>query len=128
MSAKKKKASKKGGIIISSVLAVLLIGAIALALLIFLPHNKKVLSILPMTGNADINDGRFNYRCADGLTALYIDSDVDLSTVLEDKDPQSDDLGEQTLKLKFAGFRELKTDNMGVWMSYPVVVYEYAGE
>ena len=35
---------------------------------------------------------------------------------------------DESQKLKFAGFRELKTDNMGVWMSYPVVVYEYAGE
>lgn len=128
MSKKGKKSAKKGVIAVSVILALLVIGVSALAISLFLPHQKKALSMYPAAGHSIAYNGRFSYRCADGLTAFYVDSDTDLSQVLEDKDPQSDDMGEQTLKVRMAGLREYRTDNMGVWMSYPVIVYEYVGD
>ena len=119
-----KKMSWKKKILIELLLG--LISAIAIVVLLYfcgkiMPHNKNftyVSEYLGYTYDDRIGDKDFKYHYV--ATAFqgrcYIDSDEDLSEKIVNE--------ECDLTIKILGLRWYKTDNSGIFMKYPVIVYE----
>ncbi|MCR5060812.1 MAG: hypothetical protein K6A80_07265 [Saccharofermentans sp.] len=119
--------NKKSRTGIIAIIVVLVIMAVPAAVFIFstLKHFESV-----CTDQYSADDTHaYHYTGHTSLASYYIDSDTDLEAVLEDNDPDSaDSLGEQDLKVRVTGMRLYKTDMMGIYVQYPVFVYEYTGE
>ena len=109
---------KSKGHIVIIVICAVLAAAFVLGLIGFLtPHKKSFVNVCCRSSGV--------YTAHTVLGDYYLDSDTDLSLVLPDNDPDDiDSLGEQTLKVRFTGFRVYYTDMMGAFVHYPVVVYE----
>ena len=108
------------------VLGVILLVLIVYVVYLVLPHKRHFKSVWIRTssGNAD-----YEYLGYTGLLKCYIDSDTDLQKILEDNDETyQDSIGEQTLRVRFIGFRIYRTDNSGIFVSYPIPVFRYVGE
>ena len=121
------KKSRKGIIAIIVVLVIVAAMAVPAAVIIF-STQKHFESVC--TDQYSVDDAHaYHYTGHTSLASYYIDSDTDLEAVLEDNDPDSaDSLGEQDLKVRVTGMRLYKTDMMGIYVQYPVFVYEYTGE
>ena len=113
-------------IAVIAVVVVLLALAIAAPIVyIANPHEMDINSLWCLTER----DGKYEYLAYADPTKCFIDSDVALSEFLDDNDSEYEDsLGEQTLVVEFTGFRIYRTDNSGIFTSYPIPVYEYAGD
>lgn len=107
----------KGHIVIIVICAVLSV-VFVLGLTGFLiPHKKSFVNVCYRSSGL--------YTAHTTLGDYYLDSDTDLSSILPDNDPNDiDSLGEQTLMVRFSGFRVYNTDMMGMFVHYPAVVYE----
>ena len=134
MSDKKNSKAKK----ITAVIAlVIIIPLIISALVIFIPHGKELKTLYVDSGkpadykylsedDLEKDTHRYHYHACTHTGKIYIDSDTDLEEILGDNDPEHEEsLGAQTLKLRISGIRYFTEDWMGVWVKYPVLVYEY---
>ena len=113
-------------IAVIAILVVAFAGLIAgLAVYAMSPHKLHMDSVVKWSNGAD---AAYEYFAYSSPFNCYIDSDEDLEDLLDDNEPEDDDgLGEQTLTVRFIGWRTYKTDNSGIWMEYPIPVYEFAG-
>ena len=121
------KKSRKGIIAIIVVLVIVAAMAVPATVIIFSTHKHFENVLIAQYATDDTHS--YHYTGHTSLASYYIDSDTDLEAVLEDNDPDSaDSLGEQDLKVRVTGMRLYKTDMMGIYVQYPVFVYEYTGE
>ena len=121
------KKSRKGIIAIIVVLVIVAAMAVPATVIIFSTHKHFENVLIDQYATDDTHS--YHYTGHTSLASYYIDSDTDLEAVLEDNDPDSaDSLGEQDLKVRVTGMRLYKTDMMGIYVQYPVFVYEYTGE
>ena len=121
------KSSKKTLKIIIAALLVIVAVACGILLYMFIPHTKHFNDIYMLSGNKI--DGRFRYYAHVNGQTFLLESDEDLRNVLEDHEDEYGeyDLGEQDIKVKALGLGVYRTDNSGIFMSFPTIVYEYEG-
>ena len=111
--------------IIAVVVVVLALAIAAPIVYVATPHEMDINELWYRSEN----DGTYEYLAYADPINCFIDSDTDLSDLIDDNDADSiDSFGEQTLRVEFTGFRTYHTDNSGIFTSYPIPVYEYAGD
>ena len=71
--------------------------------------------------------GSSYYLATSSLGECYI-AGPSLENIVEDNDEHPNCLGKQRLKVKFRSIVWYQTDNSGIFMRYPVIVYELAGD
>lgn len=132
-----RKYNKSAGKVILIMLLILLLCFIGSAVISLIPHNTKLKSLYVLDSKPaefkylslkayEDDDHAYHYYAYRGTGKIYIDSDTDLASILDDNDSvSSDSLGPQSLKLKLTGIRYFTEDMMGVFVKYPVLVYEY---
>lgn len=126
------KASGQGKIW-KTVLAVVLTIAVLCALvtggvLIFFvtPHTMHFDSVYQVSANKI--DGKYLYHASSNGLVSLLKADDDLTTVYGSNGEDDFDLGEQDVRVKATGIDTYRTDNSGVFISLPAIVYEYVGE
>ena len=121
------KKSRKG--IIAIIVVLVIVAAMAVPAAVIISSTQKHFESVCTDQYSADDTHAYHYTGHTSLASYYIDSDTDLEAVLEDNDPDSaDSLGEQDLKVRVTGMRLYKTDMMGIYVQYPVFVYEYTGE
>ena len=126
--AQKTKKSIAKWIVLFSV-CVILIPIIGISAYFMFPHTIEISSIYEVgkipewkyigstDSSAEIHTYHYTAWTSFGRT-LYIDSDLDIDYMC--------DTGESAaINLRPVGIRLYSTDMMGVWVKYPVIVYEY---
>lgn len=93
----------------------------------FIPHTKHFNDIYMLSDN--MIDGRFRYYARVNGQTFLLESDEDLRNVLEDNEDENGeyDLGPQDISVKALRFDVYRTDNSGIFMSFPTIAYEYVG-
>ena len=105
-------------VIVSAVLLCTLIaGGTAIGLAT--PHTKHFTNISKVSDN--MIGGQYIYHVNCNGVVSILKTDTVLSEDLENN-------GEQDLKVKATGIDIYKTDMSGIFISYPVIVYEYVSE
>ena len=129
MARKPSKARK----IITIVLTVILAHILTIALLIGVivigagtPH-KMHFSYIYLTNNRK-DDGKYLYHVSEKGKVSYVRSDVDLREVFGLDIDKFDELGGHDLLVRAKGFEIYRTDMSGIFVSYPVISYEYVPE
>ena len=106
------------------VICLLLIGGVFICLTT--PHMKHFDSVNMVSANKI--DGKYLYHAnSSGLVSL-LKADDNLTTVYGSNGEDDFDLGTQDVRVKATGIDTYRTDNSGVFVSFPAIVYEYVGE
>lgn len=117
---------RKSVTVTAVILLILVLLAGGLFVCALIPHKQHFRSVWIRTYAGNTSN---EYLAYTSFSKCFIDSDAALQDFLEDNDEEYDNgIGEQTLKVRFTGFRTYRTDNSGIFMSYPIPVYEYTGD
>ncbi len=106
------------------VICLLLIGGVLIYLTT--PHMKHFDSVNMVS--ADKIDGKYLYHANSSGLVSILKADDDLTAVYGSSDGDNYDLGVQDLKVKATGIDIYRTDNSGIFMSFPAIEYEYVSE
>lgn len=113
----------KKKILIGVLIVIVALCLVTLAILL-IPHGRKFSSVYAMK-NASYNDvimfsktsHAYEYQAYHNHRGCYIASNVELNEVSDSERVK--------LRTRPIGIRIFKTDMMGVWVSYPALVFEY---
>ena len=83
----------------------------------FHPHNNASYNDIKMFDDKDYS---YHYNARTSRHFCYVDTD--------DKLPDLSDNESIDLYTRPIGIRLYRTDNSGIWMSFPVIVYKYEGK
>ena len=109
--------------VVMIILSAVAIAFVMILAVLLIPHKRKFSSVHAKHNATydnivmfyDGNEKR-QYQARHAQHGCFIDSDVELEEVRDD--------GFVWLKTRAIGIRTYRTDVMGIWVSYPAIVYE----
>ena len=115
------KTSKRSKIVLKAVISIVLLCVLLIgSAFIFSipPHTKHFDSVYKVSDNRYV--GKYLYCASSNGAVSYLRADDDLTKPFESN-------GEQDARVRATGIDMYRTDVSGIFVSYPVIVYEYIG-